>query len=137
MLEQSVLAGSSASQNWSIVLTWTVYRTLYLTGFHVFPQPSWSYQIFLCDIRVRYWAKIYSMNINSIPIGEIPTKVFRDMCYIIWESHCTKIILARFLKLTVLYICINESVWHANAEHKFFRKKFVKRLRPAEKSIVR
>ena len=39
------------------------------------------------------------------------------------------------LKLIVLYIRINESVWHPNTEPKFFTTRFVKRLRPAEKFI--
>ena len=96
---------------------------------------SSSTQLITSDIRVRYWPRIYSLNINSIPIGEIPTKGFQYVCYIIWESHCTKIIVARLLKLIVLYIRIDESVWHPNTEPKFFRTAFVKRLRPAEKFI--
>ena len=36
------------------------------------------------------------------------------------------------MKLIVLYIRIYESVWHPNTKPKFFRTKFVKRLRPAE-----
>ena len=35
----------------------------------------------------------------------------------------------------VLYIRIDESVWHPNTEPKFLRARFVKRLRPAEKFI--
>ena len=62
-------------------------------------------------------------------------KFSQYVCYIIWESHCTKIIVARLLKLIVLYIRIDESVWHPNTEPKFFRTRFVKRLRPAEKFI--
>ena len=97
---------------------------------------SSSTQLITSDIRVRYWPRIYSLNINSIPTGEIPTKGFSQyVCYIIWESHCTKIIVARLLKLIVLYIRIDESVWHPNTEPKFFRRRFVKRLRPAEKFI--
>ena len=45
-------------------------------------------------------------------------------------SHCTKIIVARLLKFSVVY-----SVWHPNTEPKFFRTRLVKRLRPAEKLI--
>ena len=89
---------------------------------------SSSTQLITSDIRVRYWPRIYSLNINSIPIWEIRTKVFP-------ESHYTKIIEVRLLKLIVLYICIDESVWHPNTEPKFFRTRFVKRLRPAEKFI--
>ena len=37
---------------------------------------SSSTQLITSDIRVRYWPRIYSLNINSIPIGEIPTKGF-------------------------------------------------------------
>ena len=55
------------------------------------------------------------------------------VCYIIWESHCTKIMVARLLKLIVLYIRIDESVWHPNTEPTFFRTRFVKRLKTAEK----
>ena len=57
------------------------------------------------------------------------------VCYITWESHSTKIIVARLLKLIVFYIRIDESVWHPNTEPKFFRTRFVKRLRPAEKFV--
>ena len=62
-------------------------------------------------------------------------KVSQYVCYIIWESHCTKIIVARLLKLIVLYICINESVWHPNSDPKLFRTRFLKRLKLAEKLI--
>ena len=31
-------------------------------------------QLITSDIRVRYWPRIYSLNINSVPIGEIPTR---------------------------------------------------------------
>ena len=53
--------------------------------------------------------------------------VSQYVCYIIWESHCNKIIVARLLKLVVLYIHIDKSVWHPNTEPKFFRTRFVKR----------
>ena len=93
-------------------------------------------QLITSDIRVRYWPRIYSLNINSIPTGEIPTKGFSQyVCYIIWESDCTKLIVARLLKLIVLYIFIDESVWHLNTEPNFFRARFVERLRPVEKFI--
>ena len=92
-------------------------------------------QLITSNIRVRYWPRIYSLNINSIPIGEIPTKSFPVCVSITWRSHCPKI-LDRLLKLIVLYICIDESVWHPNTEPKFFRTRFVKRLRPAEKFII-
>ena len=94
---------------------------------------SSSTQLITSDIRVRYWPRIYSLNINSIPIGEIPTKGFPVCVLHIWKSHCTKIIVARFLKLIVLYIHIDESIWHPNTEPNCFRIRFVKRLRPAEK----
>ena len=68
-------------------------------------------------------------------LEKIQLKVSQYVCYIIWESHCTKIIVARLLKLTVLYIHIYESVWHPNTEPKVFRTRFVKRLRPVEKFI--
>ena len=93
---------------------------------------SSSTQLITSDIRVRYWSRIYSLNINSIPVGEISTKVFQYVRHLIWESHSTKIIVARLLKLIVLYTCIDKSVWHPNTEPKFFRTRFVKRLRPAE-----
>ena len=97
---------------------------------------SSSTQLITSNIRVRYWLWIYSQNINSVPTGEIPTKGFSQyVCYIIWESHCTKIIVARLLNLIVLYIRIDESVWHPNTELNFFRTRFVKRLIPAEKFI--
>ena len=96
---------------------------------------SSSTQLITSDIRVRYWPRMYSLNINSIPLGEISTKVFQYVCYIIWESHCTKIIVARLLKRRMLYICIDESVWYPNTEPKFFRTRFLKRLRPVEKFI--
>ena len=60
-------------------------------------------------------------------------KFFQYMCYIVWESHCTKIIVARLLKLIVLYIGINESAWDPNNEPKIFRTRFLKRPGPAEK----
>ena len=37
----------------------------------------------------------------------------------------------------VLYIHIDESVWHQNTEPKLFRARFVKRLRPVEKYIFK
>ena len=122
-----------------------------LIGRFLGPPPSWiglknplsdmiscsfSTQLITSDIRVRSWPRINSLNINSVPIGEIPTKDSPVcVCYIIWESHCTKIIVDTLLKLIVLYIRIDESVWHPNTEPKFFRRRFVKRLRPAEKFI--
>ena len=75
------------------------------------------------------------MNINSILIEKFQLKVSQYVCYIIWESRCTKFIVARLQKFRVLYICIHESVWHPNTEPKFFNTRFVKRLRPAEKFI--
>ena len=37
---------------------------------------SSSFQLITADIRVKYRPTIYSLNISSIPIGEIPTKGF-------------------------------------------------------------
>ena len=37
---------------------------------------SSSTQLITSDIRARYWPRIYSLNINSIPVGEISTEVF-------------------------------------------------------------
>ena len=96
---------------------------------------SSSTQLITSDIRVRYWPRIYSLIINSILIGEIPTKIFPVCVLYNLRSHYTKIMVARLLKLIVLYICIDESVRHPNTEPKFFRIRFVKRLRPAEKFI--
>ena len=73
--------------------------------------------------------------LTSFQLEKFEVKVSEYLCYIFWESHSTKIIVARILKLTVMYICINESVWHPNTELRFFRIKFVKRLGPAEKFI--
>ena len=65
---------------------------------------SSSTQLITSDIRVRYWPRIYSLNIKSIPIGEIPiTKSFPICALNNLRSHCTKIIVARLLKLNVVY----------------------------------
>ena len=68
-------------------------------------------------------------------MAKFQQKASQYVCYKIWESRCTKIIVSRLLKLIVLYIRIDESVWHPNTEPNFFRTRFVKRLRPAEKFI--
>ena len=62
-----------------------------LIGGFLGPPPTWiglknslsdmmscssSTQLITSDISVRYWPRIYSLNINFIPIGEIPTKGF-------------------------------------------------------------
>ena len=73
--------------------------------------------------------------LTPFQLEKFQLKVSQYVYYIIWESNCTKIMVARLLKLIVLYIRINESVWHPNTEPKFFRTRFVKRLRPAEKFI--
>ena len=89
---------------------------------------SFSTQLITSDIRVRSWPRINSLNINSVPIGEkFQLKVSQYVCYIIWESQCTEIIVVRLLKFIVLYIPIDESVWHPNTKPKFFRRRFVKR----------
>ena len=83
----------------------TCSKNLSVTWFHALPQSSFPHQIFLYDIRARYWLRISSWNISSIPNGQIPTKGFQAcvyVCYIIWECHCPKLILARLRKLTVL-----------------------------------
>ena len=67
-------------------------------------------------------------------MGKFQPKVSQYVCFIIWKSHWTKIV-PRLLKLTVLYIRIDESVWHPNTEPNFFRTRFVKRLIPAERFI--
>ena len=90
-----------------------------------------SNQILKSDIDPGY----IHWTLTPLRLEKFQLKFSQYMCYIIWESRCTKIIVARLLKLIVLYICIDESVWHSNTELKFFRTRFVKRLRPAEKAI--
>ena len=62
-------------------------------------------------------------------------KFSQYVCYIIWESHFTKIVTARLLKLTVSKIHIEESVWHPNTEPRFFRTRFVKSYTSLEVDI--
>ena len=52
------------------------------------------------------------------------------MCVIKFEkvTALKKIIVARLLKLIVLHIRVNESVWHANTKPKYFSARFVKDL---------
>ena len=96
---------------------------------------SSSTQRITSDIRVRYWPRTYSLNINSIPVGEIPTKDF-PVCVLynlrrsLHQNHSSQ-----FAELIVLYIRNDESVWHPNTEPKLFRTRFLKRRRPAEKFI--
>ena len=73
--------------------------------------------------------------LTPFQLEKFQLKLSQYVRHIIWESHCTKIIVGRLLKLTVLYIRIDESVWHPNTEPKCFRTRFVKRLRAAEKFI--
>ena len=70
-------------------------------------------------------------------LEEFQLKVFQYVCYMIWKSHDTKIIVAMLLQPITLYIRIGGSVWHPNTEPKFFRTRFEKRLTPAEKFIFR
>ena len=96
---------------------------------------SSSAQLITSDIRVRYWPRCILWTLTPFQMEKFQLKVSQYLCYIIWESHCTEIIVARLLKLIVLYIRIDESVWHPNTEPKFFRTRFVKRLGPVEKFI--
>ena len=58
-------------------------------------------------------------------------KFSQYVCYIIWESHRSKTIAARLLKLTVSYTHIDELASHRNTKSRFFRTRFVKSLTPA------
>ena len=130
LLEQSVLATSSVSES-SIFFWHELFKKPFIwLDLMLFLNPAT-----LIRYYSQIWPRIYSLNINSFQLEKFQLKVSQYVCYIIWESHCTKIIVARLLKLTVLYIRIDESVWHPNIEPKFFRTRFVKRLRPAEKFI--
>ena len=94
---------------------------------------SSSTQLITSDIRVRYWPRIYSLNINSIPIGEIPTKGFPVCVLYNLRKSLHKIHSSQVAETyIVLYIGIDDSVWHPNTEPKCFRTRFVKRLKPAE-----
>ena len=64
--------------------------------------------------------------LTPFQLQKFQLKVSQYVCYIIWESHCTKIIVVRLLRLIVLYIRIDKSVWHPNTEPKLFRTRFVK-----------
>ena len=94
--------------------------------------------------HIRFFSVILELDIDPeyihwtltlFQLEKFQLKFSQYVCYIIWESHCTKIIAARFLKLTVSNIHIDESVWHPDTEPRFFRLRFVKSLTPAEKLI--
>ena len=92
-----------------------------LLGSFLGPPPSWiglknplsdmiscssSNQLITSDLSVRYWTRIYSLNINFIPIGEIPTKGFPVCVLYKLRKHCTKIIMASLLKL--IFVSMNQ-----------------------------
>ena len=94
--------------------------------------------------HIRIFSVIFESNIDTgythwrltlFQPEKFQLKLSQYVCYIMWESHCTKMIVDRLLKLTVLYIRIDESVWHPNIESKCFRTRFGKRLTAAEKFI--
>ena len=60
--------------------------------------------------------------LTPFQLEKFQLKISQYVCYIIWEGHFTKTIAARLLKLIVLYIRIDESVWHLNAEPKFLEQ---------------
>ena len=74
------------------------------------------------DSEYIYWA------LTPLQLEKFQLKFSQYVCYIIWKSHCTKIILARLLKLTVWYICIDELAWHPNTEPKCFKNKVCKKI---------
>ena len=67
---------------------------------------SFSIQLITSDNGVRYWPRIYSLNINFNPIGGIPTKGFPVCVLYILRKHCTKIIMASLLKL--IFVSMNQ-----------------------------
>ena len=48
--------------------------------------------------------------LTPFQLEKFQLKFSKYVRYIIWESHCTKILVVRLLKLIVLYIHIDESV---------------------------
>ena len=84
---------------------------------------SCSTQLITSDMDPGY----IHWTLTPFQLERFQLKVSQYVCYIIWESQCTEIIVARLLKFIVLYIRIDESVWHPNTKPKFFRRRFVKR----------
>ena len=59
------------------------------------------------DLEYIHWT------LTPFQLEKFQLKVSQYVCYIIWESHCTKIIVARLLKLIVLYILFVSMNQHA------------------------
>ena len=95
---------------------------------------SSSTQLITSDIRVRYWPRIYSLNIKSIPIGEIPTTKGFPICALNnLRSHCTKIIVARLLKLRISVLMTQHDTWTLSPN---VLEQGLLRLIPAERFIL-
>ena len=65
-----------------------------------------SYLTIQSDIHPGY----IHWTLTQLQLYKFQLNVSQYVCYIIWDSHWNKIIVSRFLKLTVLYIRIDESV---------------------------
>ena len=95
---------------------------------------SSSAQLITSDIRVRYWPRIYSLNVNAISVGEILTKGF-PVCVLynlrmsLHENHSSQV--AETYSAVYLYQWINMA---PKCWAQIFWTRFVKRLRPKLKS---
>ena len=135
MLEHSVLAASSVLKAVLFFLCELFKEPFIWHDFMFFLNPANHIRFFSVILESDIEPGYIHWTLTPFQLEKFQLKFSQYVCYIIWESHCTKIIVARLLKLIVLYIRIDESVWHPNTEPKFFRTRFVKRLRPAEKFI--
>ena len=108
---------------------------LYLTWSYVLLQPSNCIIFFLVILESTIGSGYFHRTLTPFQSEKLLLKVSQYVCCIIWESHYTRIIVARLLKLAESYPEVYpyfKLVWVLIS---FFRTGLKKYLRPAANFI--